>query len=347
MSRSSAPKLRLPPPDPAPAGARAPAAEPSARALPRLARRGHPEPRCPGGTPPPAHLPSSAAGRPSESQRRPGARRPAVRPRLPAPRSCCASASGWSDAARELTHDYDELLGRLSYAAVPSPTGPDDLLRARRAVARHRRRGRPARRGCARVRERPRRHDRVRHRRSATRACAAGSPTATASSRSGCSSRTGRCRPTRSCSSSSCDAGDEVIVERPTYDRTLLSLRGRGARVHAVRARARRHRHRRARRAARRRAPARAADARAHHPQLPEPRRLHALPREAQARCWSWPQSTASSCSRTTPTWSCASAASRCRRCSRWTPSASCTRRRSPRPCARASASAISSARRI
>lgn len=30
------------------------------------------------------------------------------------------------------------------------------------------------------------------------------------------------------------DAGDDVIVERPTYDRTLLSLRGRGARVHAV-----------------------------------------------------------------------------------------------------------------
>jgi DNA-binding transcriptional MocR family regulator len=29
-------------------------------------------------------------------------------------------------------------------------------------------------------------------------------------------------------------AGDEVIVERPTYDRTLLSLKERGARVHAV-----------------------------------------------------------------------------------------------------------------
>jgi 2-aminoadipate transaminase len=28
--------------------------------------------------------------------------------------------------------------------------------------------------------------------------------------------------------------GDEVIVERPTYDRTLLSLRGRGAKVHAI-----------------------------------------------------------------------------------------------------------------
>ncbi len=30
------------------------------------------------------------------------------------------------------------------------------------------------------------------------------------------------------------ESGDEVIVERPTYDRTLLSLRERGAKVHAV-----------------------------------------------------------------------------------------------------------------
>ncbi len=29
-------------------------------------------------------------------------------------------------------------------------------------------------------------------------------------------------------------SGDDVIVERPTYDRTLLSLRGRGAKVNAV-----------------------------------------------------------------------------------------------------------------
>jgi 2-aminoadipate transaminase len=29
-------------------------------------------------------------------------------------------------------------------------------------------------------------------------------------------------------------AGDEVVVERPTYDRTLLSLRQRGARLHAI-----------------------------------------------------------------------------------------------------------------
>jgi 2-aminoadipate transaminase len=30
------------------------------------------------------------------------------------------------------------------------------------------------------------------------------------------------------------DTGDEVIVERPTYDRTLLALKGRGAQIHAV-----------------------------------------------------------------------------------------------------------------
>ncbi len=30
------------------------------------------------------------------------------------------------------------------------------------------------------------------------------------------------------------DEGDEVVVEKPTYDRTLLSLRQRGARLHAV-----------------------------------------------------------------------------------------------------------------
>ena len=44
-------------------------------------------------------------------------------------------------------------------------------------------------------------------------------------------------------------AGDEVIVERPTYDRTLLSLRERGAKVHAVELEHGRDRHRRARRA--------------------------------------------------------------------------------------------------
>ncbi len=73
-------------------------------------------------------------------------------------------------------------------------------------------------------------------------------------------------------------AGDAVIVERPTYDRTLLSLTGRGADVHMVELETdgidvdalgelldgRRR-----------------AEARPHHPQLPEPGRLHAVGRQA------------------------------------------------------------------
>ena len=104
---------------------------------------------------------------------------------------------------------------------------------------------------------------------------------------------------------------------------------------------ARRDRHRRAGLAARRRL---APEARPHHPQLPEPRRLHAVAGRSAHGCSSWPRSTGSSCSRTTPTSRCASAASRCRRCSRWTPSASSTPPRSRRPSARGSASATSSA---
>ena len=56
-----------------------------------------------------------------------------------------------------------------------------DLLRPRRPVARHRRRRRPARPPRARLRARPRRGHRLRHRRSATRRCARGSPSSTAS----------------------------------------------------------------------------------------------------------------------------------------------------------------------
>ncbi len=73
--------------------------------------------------------------------------------------------------------------------------------------------------------------------------------------------------------------GDAVIVEKPTYDRTLLGLKHRGADIRMVslehdgisvdelrdllRS-------------------GRAPDARPHHPQLPEPGRLHAQPREAR-----------------------------------------------------------------
>ena len=133
-----------------------------------------------------------------------------------------------------------------------------------------------------------------------------------------------------------------MIVERPTYDRTLLSLRQRGAHVHAVElepdgidtdALARLL----AAAARSRRSPTSSPTSRT------RPATRSRWP--SARRCWRSPPSTASSCSRTTPTSSCASAASRCRRCSRWTPSASSTPRRSPRPSARASASATWSGR--
>ena len=76
------------------------------------------------------------------------------------------------------------------------------------------------------------------------------------------------------------EPGDSVIVERPTYDRTLLSLRKRGADVRMVELEtdgidvaARR-----ARAGGRRQ-----AEARPHHPELPEPRRLHAVGAQARA----------------------------------------------------------------
>ena len=62
-----------------------------------------------------------------------------------------------------------------------------------------------------------------------------------------------------------------------------------------------------------------ADQARPRDPQLPQPRRLHALGREARRGWSSWPPSTASGSSRTTPTASCPSRARRWRRCSRST----------------------------
>ncbi|MEZ5120361.1 MAG: PLP-dependent aminotransferase family protein [Solirubrobacterales bacterium] len=49
------------------------------------------------------------------------------------------------------------------------------------------------------------------------------------------SSPTARCRPTRSCSRCWSSAGDSVVVEKPTYDRTLLNLRKyRRADIHMI-----------------------------------------------------------------------------------------------------------------
>jgi len=137
-------------------------------------------------------------------------------------------------AARELTDDYDELLGRLSYRAVPTTTRTSTISFARGAPSLD----------IVDV-------DGLRD--AAVRAFDSdpGGATAYGTSvgyprlRSWIADRHG-VDPERvlvTNGSMQADAflfeqlvraGDEVIVERPTYDRTLLSLRQRSARIHAV-----------------------------------------------------------------------------------------------------------------
>ncbi len=75
------------------------------------------------------------------------------------------------------------------------------------------------------------------------------------------------------------EPGDRVVVEQPTYDRTLLMLQRLGVELVPVPLRGRRARRRAVRGGARRGAD----QARPRHPQLPQPGRLHALGREARA----------------------------------------------------------------
>ena len=135
--------------------------------------------------------------------------------------------------ARELTHDYDELLGRITYATVPTPTGPTISFA----------RGAPSLDIV----------DVQGLRDAAGRAFESdpGGTTAYGTSigyprlRAWIADRHG-VDPERvlvTNGSMQADAflfehlvrpGDDVVVERPSYDRTLLSLRERGATLHAV-----------------------------------------------------------------------------------------------------------------
>jgi DNA-binding transcriptional MocR family regulator len=136
-------------------------------------------------------------------------------------------------AARELTHDYDELLGRLSFAAVPVTTGPTISFA----------RGAPSLDivdvdGLKDAAVRAFESD-------PAGTTAYGTSVGYPRLRSWIADRHG-VEPERvlvTNGSMQADAflfeqlvrpGDEVVVERPTYDRTLLSLRQRGARLHAV-----------------------------------------------------------------------------------------------------------------
>jgi 2-aminoadipate transaminase len=159
--------------------------------------------------------------------------RPSPVPQRPAPEQLLRFRDRLERAARDLTHDYDELLGRLSYAAVNTPKGPAISFA----------RGAPSldivdvdglRDAAARAFESD-----------PAGTTAYGTSIGYPRLRSWIADQHG-VEPERvlvTNGSMQADAflfeqlvraGDEVIVERPTYDRTLLSLRQRGARVHAV-----------------------------------------------------------------------------------------------------------------
>ena len=136
-------------------------------------------------------------------------------------------------SARDLTHDYDELLGRLSYAAVSTTTGPTISFA----------RGVPSldiidveglRDAAVRAFESD-----------PAGTTAYGTSVGYPRLRAWIADRHG-VEPERVLVTNGSlqadaflfdylvSAGDEVIVESPTYDRTLLSLRERGARLHAI-----------------------------------------------------------------------------------------------------------------
>jgi 2-aminoadipate transaminase len=173
------------------------------------------------------------SARPPEGEH---ARGPAPPPQTPQPPSA-AELLRFRDrlerAARELTHEYDQLLGRLSYAAVATATGPTISFA----------RGAPSldivdvdglRDAAVRAFESD-----------PAGTTAYGTSVGYPRLRSWIADHHG-VEPERvlvTNGSMQADAflfehlvqpGDDVVVEAPTYDRTLLSLRERGARLHAI-----------------------------------------------------------------------------------------------------------------
>jgi DNA-binding transcriptional MocR family regulator len=141
--------------------------------------------------------------------------------------------------ARELTHDYDELVGRLSFAAMPTPaagptTGAPTISFARGAPSLDIVDVEGLRDAALRAFESD-----------PAGTTAYGTSVGYPRLRSWIADRHG-VEPERvlvTNGSMQADAflfehlvrpGDEVIVERPSYDRTLLSLRQRGARLHDI-----------------------------------------------------------------------------------------------------------------
>jgi 2-aminoadipate transaminase len=180
--------------------------------------------------PPAEALPTGAV---DPSPRAPEAQPLAGYAQPPSPAELLGFRDRLETSARELTHDYDRLLGRLSSGAIPTPAGPTISFA----------RGAPSL-DIVDV-------DGLRD--AAQRAFESdpGGTTAYGTSvgyprlRAWIADRHGVTPESVLVTNGSMQADaflfehlvrpqDEVIVERPTYDRTLLSLRGRGARLHAV-----------------------------------------------------------------------------------------------------------------
>jgi len=176
---------------------------------------------------PPAPLRSPQSTSPPRSPEPPEARTPSAEELL-------RFRDRLEHTARELTQEYDELLGRISFAAVPSPHVGPTISFARGAPSLDIVDVEGLRAAAIRAFESD-----------PAGTTAYGTSVGYPRLRAWIADRHG-VEPERvlvTNGSMQADAflfeqlvgpGDEVIVERPTYDRTLLSLRERGARLHAV-----------------------------------------------------------------------------------------------------------------
>ncbi|HEY2397445.1 MAG TPA: PLP-dependent aminotransferase family protein [Solirubrobacteraceae bacterium] len=227
-------QYRVEPPPPAPA--------PSSRLVDETLERGE------------ATTPQAGGPQPASGQREPGAERRTPPGPSPDQAPMSTSARGvqaptaaellrfrerLEQAARELTHDYDELLGRLSFPPMPTtPAGPAPGTPTISFA-----RGAPSLDivDVAGLRDAAMRAFESDPAGTTAYGTAVGYPRL----RSWIADRHG-VEPERvlvTNGSMQADAflfehlvrpGDEVIVERPSYDRTLLSLRQRGARLHDI-----------------------------------------------------------------------------------------------------------------
>jgi DNA-binding transcriptional MocR family regulator len=178
---------------------------------------------------------ASAPGSNSESpaRGRGGASAPAPVPRGPAAEELLRFRARLEETAAELTHEYDTLLGRLSYAAVSAPPTQSisfargapsldivDVEGLRDAAVRAFESDPGGTTAYGTAVGYPRLRAWIAERHGVEPECVLVT--------------NGSMQADAFLFEHLVHSGTEVIVERPTYDRTLLSLRERGARIHAV-----------------------------------------------------------------------------------------------------------------